>query len=111
MDDVEDRIRRKAHELWLAEGMPEGKEAEHWFRAQDHVRTEDYEAMVANPCPAAEAECPPDVVNPDPAGRRSKPAVRPTPPAKARSLLQAAALQRARTGAKDASASRNGAHR
>jgi hypothetical protein len=110
MDDLEDRIRRKAHELWLAEGMPEGKEAEHWFRAQDHVRTEDYEDIVANPCPAAEAECPPDVVNPDPAARRGKPAGRPTP-ATVRSLLQATAHRGARTGGNEAPASRNGARR
>jgi hypothetical protein len=30
----EEKIRAKAHELWLAEGKPEGKEMEHWKQAK-----------------------------------------------------------------------------
>ncbi len=29
----EEKIRAKAHEIWLAEGKPEGKEKEHWEMA------------------------------------------------------------------------------
>jgi hypothetical protein len=31
----EARVAEKAYELWLAEGQPEGKSDEHWFRAID----------------------------------------------------------------------------
>lgn len=66
MDDFDDRIGRKAHELWIAEGSPDGKHEEHWFRALDHVRTQDYEDLVANPHPAAEADCPHGASRQDP---------------------------------------------
>jgi hypothetical protein len=33
MDDREDRIRRRAHQIWEEEGHPDGQEAEHWKRA------------------------------------------------------------------------------
>jgi len=29
-----DAIRRRAHEIWEAEGRPEGRDQEHWIRAQ-----------------------------------------------------------------------------
>lgn len=69
MDGREERIRRKARELWMLDGMPEGREAEHWYKAEDIVRTEDFEALVINPNPAAEAHAHIDIVNPDPAAR------------------------------------------
>lgn len=31
----ENWIRSRAHELWEAEGCPEGKELDHWFQAMD----------------------------------------------------------------------------
>lgn len=40
MSDTEDKIRAKAHELWLAEGQPEGKADEHWQAAEAIVRAE-----------------------------------------------------------------------
>ena len=33
-DTREDRIRRRAHELWQAEGMPAGRESDHWLAAE-----------------------------------------------------------------------------
>ena len=30
----EHAIRERAHEIWLEEGMPEGREIEHWLRAR-----------------------------------------------------------------------------
>ncbi len=30
----EHAIRERAHEIWLQEGMPEGREIEHWMRAR-----------------------------------------------------------------------------
>ena len=32
-----DRIRRRAHEIWEAEGRPEGRAHEHWLRAQREI--------------------------------------------------------------------------
>jgi hypothetical protein len=29
----EERIRRRAYEIWEREGRPEGRESEHWYRA------------------------------------------------------------------------------
>ena len=40
MSDTEDKIRAKAHELWLAEGQPEGKADEHWQAAEALVRAD-----------------------------------------------------------------------
>jgi hypothetical protein len=33
MDSREDRIRAKAHELWVEAGRPEGRHDEHWMKA------------------------------------------------------------------------------
>ena len=37
MDDTE-RIRQRAHQIWEAEGRPEGREAEHWAQAEDDLQ-------------------------------------------------------------------------
>jgi hypothetical protein len=46
MDEREERIRKKARELWWLDGRPEGKANEHWYRAEDIVRTEDFDAKL-----------------------------------------------------------------
>ena len=33
MDDNEQLIRERAHEIWIEEGRPDGKDREHWQRA------------------------------------------------------------------------------
>jgi len=71
MDGIEDRIREKAHEIWLEDGMPKGKEDEHWFKASDIIRRENFEDVVIQPNAAMEAEDFEGVVNPDPAARQS----------------------------------------
>jgi hypothetical protein len=45
-DDRDQRIRRRAHEIWEREGRPHGKDAEHWERA---VREIDGEAATLQP--------------------------------------------------------------
>lgn len=40
MDD-EEKIRRKAHELWEAEGRPEGRQDSHWVQAREIVALEE----------------------------------------------------------------------
>ncbi|TPE52533.1 DUF2934 domain-containing protein [Amaricoccus solimangrovi] len=39
--DKEERIRAKAHDIWLSEGCPEGSEARHWEMATAAVEAED----------------------------------------------------------------------
>ena len=39
----EDRIRRKAHELWEAEGRPHGRDQDHWIQAREIIAIEDSE--------------------------------------------------------------------
>lgn len=35
-----DKIRERAHQIWEADGRPEGREADHWQQAQDQLRNE-----------------------------------------------------------------------
>jgi hypothetical protein len=56
MDDQEERIRRRAHEIWVLEGKPEGREADHWFQAREFIRTEDFLISMSTPNPALEAD-------------------------------------------------------
>lgn len=62
MSDTEDKIRAKAHELWLAEGQPEGKADEHWQAAEAIVRAEAEKKTTRKPRapkePAAKAAAP-----------------------------------------------------
>ena len=39
--DREARIRRRAHEIWEAEGKPEGQADSHWSRAAEDLDRED----------------------------------------------------------------------
>src|SRR5882757_11282800 len=91
MDEREERIRKKARELWLLDGKPAGKEQEHWYRAEDIVRTEDFDGVLANPNPASEAHDHSDIHNPDPAARPlgESPEAPPKPKARARSGAKA----------------------
>lgn len=33
-------VRKRAHDIWLAEGMPEGREVDHWMRARRELERE-----------------------------------------------------------------------
>lgn len=39
--DIESRIRKRAHEIWEGEGRPEGREKDHWDRAEAEVKAAD----------------------------------------------------------------------
>ena len=39
--DREERIRRRAYELWVSEGRPEGRETEHWRQAGEQIDNDD----------------------------------------------------------------------
>ncbi len=41
MDDHDERIRKRAHEIWEEEGRPEGREYSHWLRARAAIAEED----------------------------------------------------------------------
>jgi hypothetical protein len=36
----EETIRARAHAIWLSEGMPEGREVDHWMRARRELEHE-----------------------------------------------------------------------
>jgi hypothetical protein len=40
----EQRVRERAYAIWEAEGRPDGKEHEHWLRAEADIAVEDQEA-------------------------------------------------------------------
>ena len=37
---TEAEVRKRAHEIWLVEGMPEGREVDHWMRARRELERE-----------------------------------------------------------------------
>lgn len=47
--DHEDRIRQRAHEIWLAEGQPSGREKEHWEQAETEVQETSAEPGLDRP--------------------------------------------------------------
>lgn len=51
MVDREQRIRKRAYEIWEGEGRPEGREAEHWDRARFLIGIEENAdaALLSNP--------------------------------------------------------------
>jgi Protein of unknown function (DUF2934) len=36
-NEVEQRIRERAFEIWIEEGQPDGKDKEHWERAEAEI--------------------------------------------------------------------------
>jgi hypothetical protein len=38
--DHQERIRQRAHEIWESEGRPEGRDADHWSRAEEELRNQ-----------------------------------------------------------------------
>jgi hypothetical protein len=40
-DDREERIRARAHAIWEYEGQPDGRDAEHWSKAEREIDDED----------------------------------------------------------------------
>jgi len=40
-DDLEERIRKRAHQLWVEEGSPHGRAEAHWDQARILVAIED----------------------------------------------------------------------
>ena len=56
--DKEERIRRRAYNIWCAEGWPKGRAQEHWEQACREVEEADAsaDAAIAEPATMAEAD-------------------------------------------------------
>lgn len=61
MGERADRIRARAHQLWLDEGRPEGREFEHWQRAEQEV--DQQPAPGEDPAVAAGPHAKPSLTN------------------------------------------------
>jgi hypothetical protein len=95
MDDHDERIRQRAHEIWEEEGRPEGREYSHWLRAraeiQDTADDAPAEAGRASKADIARNALPPGTVPENPTAEnpdriaRLKPA-RPKKPLDARDI-------------------------
>ncbi|MER2536389.1 MAG: DUF2934 domain-containing protein [Rhizobiaceae bacterium] len=62
--DREERIRQRAHQLWEADGRPEGRHDHHWSQAEREIN----DAEPAHGTPVAPGSAIPDVRSADPAG-------------------------------------------
>lgn len=40
IETQEERIRKRAYEIWTDEGQPEGRQDEHWHRAREEIEAE-----------------------------------------------------------------------
>ncbi len=55
-DPDEERIRRKAYELWVSEGKPEGRDRDHWELARELIAIEDSQKTTLRPPPKDDEE-------------------------------------------------------
>lgn len=55
LDAREERIRAKAHELWVADGRPEGRDRDHWEQAAKLVEEEERQEARAKSDPESRA--------------------------------------------------------
>ncbi|MTD98866.1 DUF2934 domain-containing protein [Paracoccus sp. YIM 132242] len=77
--DHQERIRQRAHEIWESEGRPEGRDADHWTRAEEELRSQ----LDADDQPVGDAGAEPGIVQAKtkkPAAKRPRKAkAEPTP--------------------------------
>lgn len=52
-DDIEERVRARAYEIWEEEGRPHGRDNEHWQRAAHEVRGQSTEPLDTSDVPTA----------------------------------------------------------
>ena len=52
----EQRIRERAHQIWMEEGQPEGREDAHWEMARELVAQQDGQHLATEPNPAAKGK-------------------------------------------------------
>ena len=63
-DEVEERVKRRAYEIWQREGCPEGREADHWTLAKEEIAIEDNQTQALLPNPSEGGDD--AVVHPEP---------------------------------------------
>ncbi len=63
MDEQEAKIRRRAYEIWEAEGRPEGREDEHWARAAAELREASFSAAAGGRSDAVDGPVSPGAVS------------------------------------------------
>ncbi|HEY0833785.1 MAG TPA: DUF2934 domain-containing protein [Azospirillum sp.] len=51
-EDLEERIRRRAYQIWDREGRPEGRRDDHWALAREEIAIEDNYAHTLRPNPS-----------------------------------------------------------
>jgi hypothetical protein len=49
MDDREERVRKRAYQLWEQEGCPPGRELDHWDKASELVAIEENHKLATIP--------------------------------------------------------------
>jgi hypothetical protein len=54
MDDLDERVRQRAHRIWVEEGCPEGRSEVHWQKARELVAIEDNQKATLKPAPDPE---------------------------------------------------------
>ncbi|HEX2215687.1 MAG TPA: DUF2934 domain-containing protein [Xanthobacteraceae bacterium] len=50
--ELQERIRRRAYQLWEAEGRPDGRADVHWDKATELVAIEDNQRLAMEPIPS-----------------------------------------------------------
>lgn len=55
-EDLDSRIRRRAHEIWEREGRPQGRSDAHWELASEEIAIEDNYLATLKPNPAGGPE-------------------------------------------------------
>jgi Protein of unknown function (DUF2934) len=55
VDDIEERVRKRAYRLWQDEGCPEGRAEAHWHLARELVAIEDNQKLATKPNPQNQA--------------------------------------------------------
>lgn len=56
MDVIDQRIRQRAHQIWIDEGHPEGRADAHWDIARELIAIEDHQLEASKPNPAARGQ-------------------------------------------------------
>lgn len=51
-EDLESRIRRRAHQIWEREGRPDGRDRDHWTLASEEIAIEDNYRGTLKPNPS-----------------------------------------------------------
>ena len=65
MTEIHDKVRRRAFEIWEAEGRPEGRDVEHWLRAEAECTADTAKAAKPRKA-AAERKAAPKAAAPEP---------------------------------------------